>query len=101
EGEHEQPDEAAALRECVGECFTEREQRELEAVDEERETDDDEDGTLGEPHQIGHRLLQDDELKEKNHDDDGRQISQAAEQHSPKKCHSLPYCRAKAGRDGM
>src|SRR5690606_27344932 len=94
-GECEKPKKAAALRQCERERLTEREERELQSVDEQGEADDDEHRPLEEPEQIRGRLAQHDELKKEDDDDAGGEIPQAPEQHSPKKRHEPPKWSSK------
>src|SRR5690606_14530663 len=94
------PQEAAAHRERVRERFPEREEGELETVDEQHEPRDDEERALDQREEARDRLSEDDAMKEQDDEDDGRHVADRAENHAPKQPHT-PSVRIKRPRASL
>src|SRR5690606_35939079 len=103
ERERDEPQEAAAQRERVGERFTQRKKGELETVDEQGEPGDDEQRALEQRKEPRDRLAENDRVEEEDYDDDGRHVAERAENHAPEESHSPPVpmspSRVSSGHD--
>ena len=80
EGEGQQPEEASLAGEGVGHGAADGEEPQLQPLDEEGEPDHHEKGAHEHVGQVGQRLADHHQLKKGDHQQDGRQIFQAAEE---------------------
>ena len=101
EREDKEPNEAASLRKRIGEGIAEREERQLEAVDEQGKACEDEQGAFEQRKETHDRLLHDDKLKEQDDRHHGGEVAERSEDYAPKSAIALrireenpaPACR--------